>query len=55
VVYIQRANDDVKIRHLTRDVGSLDEYPIPKEWIKRRVLCDKKGQGKAEKEYMAGR
>lgn len=55
VVYFERPNDDVKLRPLTRDAGSLEDYPTAKEWIERRVLGGKKIHYKDEKAYLAGR
>ena len=54
-MYFERPNDDVKLRPLTRDAGSLDDYPTAKEWIERRDLGGKKVHYKDEKVYLAGR
>jgi isopenicillin N synthase-like dioxygenase len=55
VVYFERPNDDVKLHPLTKDAGSLEDYPTSKEWIERRVLGEEKNHYKGEKEYLAGR
>jgi isopenicillin N synthase-like dioxygenase len=55
VVYFERPNDDVKLRPLTKDAGSLDDYPTAREWIERRVLGGKKNHYKGEDGYKAGR
>jgi isopenicillin N synthase-like dioxygenase len=55
VVYFERPNDDVKLRPLTKDAGSLDDYPTAQQWIERRVLGGKKNHYKGEEAYRAGR
>jgi isopenicillin N synthase-like dioxygenase len=55
VVYFERPNDDVKLRPLVRDAGSLDDYPTAREWIERRVLGGKITHYKGEQNYLARR